>query len=193
VGDGLHPAFRDVRLVPPAMSTTRAVLLPGIILCAHAHGHSLRAQSGDKPPAPATIVRSPGSLIASQVTGLRIAVRDVDAPDLAIGQTYIIIFHPDTAAGRPQRRVSSDDHGLVASIGLDSGEYIVRVLRVGYREARFTIRVRPNCEQILEIYLSRSTVQFDRCQIRTAGSPPCDPDPPPTPSRATFTTCAPAG
>jgi hypothetical protein len=122
---------------------------------------------------------------------LRIVIRDVDAPDHPIEEAAIIVASIDTSAGtHPAHRATSNDRGLVPAIGLDTGEYSVWVRRVGYHEVRFAVHVRPSCEQILEVYVTRNVVQLDRCMVVTAGRPPCDPDPRPTPSRAVFTTCA---
>ena len=175
------------------MSRTHSFLLALGSLISITGGFPLFAQSQPKPAAPTIVVRGSGSPVHSQVTTLRIAVRDVDSPDQPIDQAYVVIVAVDTSSkGRPLRPVLSNDRGIVSPLALEAGEYIVSVRRVGYREARLSIRVGARCEQVLEVYLTQAIVFFDRCQVRTADGPACDPDPPLTPTRATFTTCAPA-
>ena len=70
-----------------------------------------------------------------------------------------------------------------------TGDYSVWVRRISYHEARFTVHLQPNCQQILEVYLTRSAVEFDRCLVVTSGAR-CPPEPKPTPGRVVFTTCA---
>lgn len=173
------------------MSPFRAFILAVVASGARAHVHSLLAQPAAQSAAPfVTTIISADSRLRNPNTGLRIAIRDVDAPDQSIDQAYVIVsrLSSDAPAAAP-RRLASNDRGIAVATRLDSGEYSVWVRRVGYHEARFTIRLRPSCEQILEVYIAQSVVQFDRCQVRTATSPPCDPDPAPTPSRGILTTC----
>jgi hypothetical protein len=172
------------------MSKARACLLALVVMRAHTSIRAAFAQAAITPTPVITVVSSDSRLRASYA-GLRIVVRDADAPDQPVDQAYVVVASPDsTATKRPPRGFSSSDRGLVSAAGLDSGEVLVRVRRVGYHEARVAVHLRPSCEQVLEIYIARSIVQLDRCQIRTPTSPPCDPDPPPTPGRAVLTTCA---
>lgn|SRR5512146_2925332 len=152
----------------------------------------LLAQSGDQASPPViTIINSAAAGLRTPNTALRIVIRDADAPDQPIDQANVVVSPADSAAaGHPPRGVASNDRGIVAAMRLNGGEYTVAVRRIGYYEARFTIHVRSSCEQFLEVYITRSIYQFDRCQVKTTGSPPCDPGPPPTPSRAVLTTCA---
>jgi hypothetical protein len=175
------------------MSTTCGFLLVVGAPISFTGQPALLAQSEPNPAAPTTIVRGPGSPPHSQNTTLRIAVRDVDSPDRSISQAYVVFTRVNNGSkSHPPRPVLSNDQGLVPPVVLDTGEYVVWVRRVGYREARLTIPVVAKCEQVLEVYLTQAVNNFDRCMVRNAGSPPCDPDPPLTSNRATFTTCAPA-
>ena len=150
----------------------------------------LLAQPQRSPAEPTTIVRGLGSPVHGQIGTLRIVVRDVDSPDQGITQVNVVISQDSGSTGKPPRSLAWNDQGFVPPVSLDTGAYVVLVRRVGYREARFKIRVAPLCEQVLEVYLTQATLFLDRCMVRTVGAPPCDPDPPLTPSRATFTTCA---
>jgi hypothetical protein len=174
------------------MSIPRALFLAVSALSVLAYEDPAAAQSGAAlAPAPAATIISADSLLRAPNTGLRIVVRDADGPDQPIGQVSILIFRSDSGAGRrPPAGIMTDDRGQATAAIPDSGDYSVVVRRVGYRAAQFNVHLRRSCEQILEVYIARSVVQFDRCQVRTAVSPPCDPNPPPTPSRGVLTTCA---
>jgi hypothetical protein len=174
------------------MSIVRPFIFAVVSLGGGAYEHLLRAQAGaDSSSLAVATVVSADARLRKPIAGLRIVIRDADAPDQPIDQAYIVVsrLSSNAPAGPPLGTISND-RGVVVATRLDSGEYFVRVRRVGYHEARFTIRLRPSCEQILEVYIAQSVVQFDRCQVRTVVSPPCDPDPAPTPSRAVLTTCA---
>ncbi len=174
------------------MSIARAFVLSAAVAGVGAFQQRLLAQYGEQASPPiVTIIDSPDTRLRTGNTALRIAIRDSDAPDEAIDQASIIVSRLDSAtAGQPSHRASSNDRGNVAAMRLDGGDYTVTVRRVGYHIARFTLHVRSNCEQILEVYITRSLVEFDRCQVQTSGRPPCDPGPPPTPTRVVLTTCA---
>jgi len=175
------------------MSPVRSLALAlGAFTCVVASS-PLLAQSQRNLTEPTTIIRGLGSPVRSQSGMLRIVVRDVDSPDQGITQVNVVISPDSGVTGRPTRSVAWNEQGLVPLVSLDTGSYVVLVRRVGYREARFQIRVSAACEQVLEVYLTQAIVFLDRCMVRTVGAPPCDPDPPLTPSRATFTTCARAG
>ena len=174
------------------MSIPRALFLAVCVLSILAYEHPAVAQSGAAlAPAPVVTIVSDDSLLRTPNTVLRIVVRDADGPDQPIGQAYIVVFRSDSGAGhRPPAGIITDDRGRLTAATPDSGDYSVVVRRIGYRVAQFNVHLRRNCEQIREVYIAGSVVQFDRCQVRTAVSPPCDPDPPPTPSRGVLTTCA---
>jgi hypothetical protein len=177
------------------MSMVRALILALVASGASASSHSSRAQTGAQPGTPlVTTIISADSRLHHPNTALRIVVRDANTPDQPIDQAYIVVssLGSEAQAGMP-RGVSSNDRGIAVVTRLDSSQYSVWVRRVGYHEARFTIRLRPSCEQILEVYIARHVMEFDRCQVTTSTSPPCDPSPAPAPSRAILTTCAYAG
>lgn len=166
------------------MSIVRALILAVSLSSIDAYEHFTFAQSGAPPSTPITTVVTGDWRLRTTNAGLRIVIRDADAPDQPIDQAYIVVSRLDSSAGpRPPRGISSDSRGMVAAVRVDSGEYSVLVRRIGYREARFKIHLRPNCEQILEVYIARSGFQIEGCMARTVGSPPCAPYPPPTPSR----------
>lgn len=117
-------------------------------------------------------------------------VRDADAPDVPVDGASVIVLAP--GGKRPQAGSPTNEKGLTVSLKLDTAHVTVLIRRIGYTEARFALTLRPACEQVLEVYIAQALVMFDRCQVVTSSSPPCYPDPPRTPSRAVFTTCAPA-
>jgi len=172
------------------MLTARAFTLALAATSVRAYDQTAFAQRQAQSATPLVTIISEEPRLRASNAGLRIAVRDADAPDRPVDQAYIVLSAADSAADhRRPLSLSADGRGLVTAANLDSGEVSVWVRRVGYHEARLTIRLRANCEQILEVYIAQSIVQLDRCQIRTATSPPCDPDPRPTSSRAVLTTC----
>lgn len=173
------------------MSMARTLLVAASASVASAFHVGLLAQSGAQASPPVVgIVNSPADGLRTPNTALRIAIRDSDQPDQPIDQAYVVVSRADSVTGDPERRaVSTNDRGLV-TMRLSGGDYVVSVRRVGYHEARFAIHIRSSCEQVLEVYITQAIYRLDRCQVRTAGSPPCDPDPPPTPSRVVLTTCA---
>lgn len=132
-----------------------------------------------------TTVVSEDSRLRARQAGVRVIVRDVDAPDQPVSQAFVMISASSRAA-------IADVKGVATITPIDSGSYSIRVSGAGYEVATFLVRLRPACLQVLEVYLPRFGVMFDRCQVRTASSPPCPPEPKPTPSRAVLTTCAPA-
>ena len=174
------------------LSTARTIVFAAAASVVSAIQSHLLAQSGDQASPPlVTIINSPDARLRTGNTALRMAIRDSDAPDEPIDQASIVVSRLDSSpAGPVSRTVSSNPRGKVAAMRLDSGDYAVTVRRVGYHAARFTIHVRLDCEQILEVYITRSVYDFDRCQVQRSGSPPCDPGAPPTPTRVVLTTCA---
>ena len=173
------------------MPLRRMYALAVVALGMSAFCNSLMGQYGPQAaPTAVTTVNSAGESLRTGATGLRIVVRDTDAPDQPIDQVCIVLVRSDSIADRGGSCVSTNERGVVALSALAGGDYAVSVRRVGYHEARFTIRVRSKCAQILEVYVTNALFPLDRCQVRTAGAPPCDPAPPPTPSRAVLTTCA---
>jgi hypothetical protein len=176
------------------MPRIRTVLLATVASSLCAGGRSLLAQTDSLILSPVVTVFSPALRLRVPNSGLRIVVRDVDAPDQPVWEANVVVTSLDSAAGgRPTHSASSNERAIITGLQLATGDYSVLVRRIGYDKARFAVRLRAGCEQVLEVYIAQAIFGFDRCQVRTAGSPPCDLDPPPTPSRAVLTTCAHAG
>ena len=174
------------------MTIARTFVLAATLSSVHGFQRPSLAQYGAQAsPAVVTTIDSPAEALRTPNTALRIVVRDADGPDQPIGQAYVVVSRVDSASKNdyPQRGISSNDRGLL-TVRLTAGDYTVSVRRVQFHEARFTIHVRSNCEQILEVYITHALYPFDRCQVTTGTNPPCDPGPPPTLSRAILTTCA---
>jgi len=174
------------------MSVSRALLLALGASSSLASARSAVGQPGRSPEAaPIVTIVSADSSLRIRNTRLRIVVRDVDGPHPPIDQASIQVGGLDSnVRRRPTVSIKTDERGQVTATAPDSGDYSVVVRRVGYHEARFDVRLRPNCDQTLEVYIARSVHEFDRCQVKTSVSPPCDPGTGPTSGRGVFTTCA---
>ena len=104
--------------------------------------------------APATVVSVSFRRWATGV-GLKILVRDVDQPDSPIYSAHALVERTK-APGSGLPYATSDSAG-VASLALpDSGEYRVTILRVGYDRLAILMRTQRDCQQVLEVYISRS-------------------------------------
>jgi hypothetical protein len=157
--------------------------------------------AAQQPPAgPATItpaiVESASDRMSSTAISLGIVIRDVDAPDRPLDGASIVVERASSGGARAvsMARYSNND-GAATLSPVDSGEYSVLVRRVGYRQARVAVRVRPACKQVLEVYVAADVLMFDRNQVVTAtvtGSATDRRERPPettSPNRAVFTTC----
>lgn len=132
----------------------------------------------------------------ASVVGLMVLVRDVDQPDSAISDVRVVLERPTVGAATPLTG-SSDASGMASVVASDSGEYRVRILRVGYERLHIRVRLAAACQQILEVYIPR-VVGLREAPVVTApvGGKPATPKPGRpvslTAGRAVLTTCPPA-
>lgn len=169
-----------------------ARVAPLVILVAGActHLRSRHAATTAPEPVVATIVSNDFRLWNPR-SALRIVVRDVDAPDKSIPEARILISR---AHRQPAQRdqifaILGEGRGL-GPVSLDSDDYVVQVRYIGYESSRFTVHLRANCEQVLEVYATRAEARGDRVCLAGAASTSCPAEPSPTPARAVLTTCA---
>lgn len=175
------------------MSITHGALLALLVSAAGAWNAPSLAQVAGPALVPVTVVGSVDPRLHTRAAGLRIVVRDVDAPDRPIDLANITVDGIDSTGRYLKWGARTDDRGVATVMHAGSGDYTVLVMRVGYNHARLTVYLRPNCASILEVYVAKDNMQLDRCQVTVVGRPPCDPDPPTTQSRAVLTTCAQTG
>lgn len=105
-----------------------------------------------------------------------IVVRDVDEPSHPLQEAVVVVAPVGTdleAASTPHALTDRDGQ---ASFGrLSGGRYDVLVRRVGYQRFQFTVDRRPQCREVLEVYLGVAPNCLVECPI--------------TPARAVLTTC----
>jgi hypothetical protein len=131
--------------------------------------------------------------------GLEIIVRDVDQPDSLISDARAIV-EPMSARSAAPLTATSDTAGLAGFVVPDSGEYHVRVLRLGYDRLEFRVRLEADCHHVLEAYLSRAVGLISDPMYTAVGKEPKtvgkEPKRTRTPARtrgrAVLTTCPPA-
>jgi hypothetical protein len=137
--------------------------------------------------APTTVVSGSDRLWTSGV-GLKVIVRDVDQPDASISDARVVVERASTQSGRPA--FATSDGAGATIVAPDSGDYVVRILRIGYGQARFRVRLEVKCQQILEAYIVRA-VGIQERPVTTAGKEPSEYRAMiPTGARAVLTTCA---
>lgn len=137
-----------------------------------------------------TTIVSRDQRLRAENAELRVVIRDVDLPDTTLEGARVTLspIHPPSHVN-VAISVSSNSSGMATARRVDLGEYQIAVVRVGYSAVRLVARLRPKCQQVLEVYMTRHVVWFDRCMVQVKGNPPCAPEPPPTPSRVVLTTC----
>ena len=147
---------------------------------------SLKAQQ--KQTAPATVISGSDRRWTS-TTSLKVVVRDVDQPDSVVSDARVVL-EAASARSAPTVYATSDSTGTVALIAADSGDYRVRVLRIGYAPLVLRLRLEVKCQQILEAYVSRGE-GIREPPMYTAGKEPKEFRPrSPTGGRGVLTTCA---
>ncbi len=130
--------------------------------------------------------------------GLKIIVRDVDQPDLLISDVRAVV-EPMSARSAAPLIATSDTVGIAGIVVPDTGEYRVRILRVGYDGIEFRVRLEADCHHMLEAYLSRAVEPISDPAYTAAGTarrtvvkePKRTRTPARTRGRAVLTTCPP--
>jgi len=142
------------------------------------------ACGGARPPAPAgplmspgvTTVESPYRSAAKSPAQLLVVVRDGDEPDRALPGATVYLGRDNTnLQSASTLHASSNADGVVTFERLDPGEYAVLVRRLGYASFQFVVNLRPQCREVLEIYVGTQPLCLFEC--------------PSIPGRAVLTTC----
>jgi hypothetical protein len=146
------------------------------------------AGSAQKEIAPLTVI-SVSQLRWAGSVGLRVVVRDVNQPERAISEARVVVGRAGVEAGTPLA-ATTDSTGAAALVAPDSGEYQVRILRIGFHPLEFRVKLELECSHVLEAYISSPDPIIDR--VYTAGKRPkrtlrLDQ----TTGRAVLTTCPP--
>ena len=137
---------------------------------------------------PTTVVSGSDRRWTSMV-GLKVIVRDVDQPDSSVSDVRIILERVTARSANPLY-ATADSAGIATLVAPDSGDYHVRVLRIGYDPLRLRMRLEVKCQQMLEAYIARGTGIRER-PIYTPGKEPTEFRAIlPTGGRAVLTTCA---
>jgi hypothetical protein len=103
------------------MSTARAFMFALAVTSVRAYDHVAVAQRQAQSATPLVTIISADSRLRTSNIGLRIAVRDADAPDRPVDQAYIVLSGADVgAANRRPLSFSADDRGLVTAATVDS-------------------------------------------------------------------------
>ena len=145
----------------------------------------LKAQQ--KETAPVTVISGSDRRWTSK-TSLKVVVRDVDQPDSVVSDVRIVL-EATSARSAPALHATSDSSGTVTLIAADSGDYRVRVLRIGYAPLVLRLRLEVKCQQILEAYVSRGE-GIREAPMYTLGKEPKEFRPrSPTGGRGVLTTC----
>jgi hypothetical protein len=129
---------------------------------------------------PTIIARAAGptdSTRSDSRASIVIAVRDVDRPAVPLSEVtaYVRPSSQDSLTPSHVRRLRLTGAYAVL-VNAAPGEYVVRVLRVGFSPYSVPIRVATGCELHVEVYLSRNPSCLLRCEA--------------TPPRSTVTTCS---
>ena len=174
------------------MSRARVVLFVGNFSCTM-HKHNLAVVLGAccllasvacyRVPAQSPTVTAPVSVVVHLQKGwpdsaraLTIVVRDADQPDRPLESAIVSIAHSATEPLRsPISSVTTTGDGEATLVGIDGGEYRISARRIGYTPFTFDVRLRPNCQNVIEIYLGQAVLCLFDC--------------PSTPPRAVLTTC----
>lgn len=142
------------------------------------------ACAGIRPPTPAGPLTSPGvttveSLRNSAVdipARLVVVVRDGDSPDRNVpGSTVFLGRDKTNLQSVSALHASAKTDGVVTFERLDPGEYAILVRQIGYEPFQFVVHLRPQCREVLEIYVGVQPLCLFEC--------------PSIPGRAVLTTC----
>jgi len=113
-------------------------------------------------------------LAARHLGRVDVAIRSADRPTQALGAALVTLRLADHA---PVRRVTQDGDGVARFDTLPSGQYELRVERIGYYAANLLVPITDGCRIDVEVYLS---VQFVGLIEATTPQPT---------GRSTITTC----
>jgi len=113
-------------------------------------------------------------LAARHLGRVDVAIRSADRPTQALGAALVTLRLADHA---PVRRVTQDGDGVARFDTLPSGQYELRVERIGYYAANLVVPITDGCRIDVEVYLS---VQFVGLVEATTPQPT---------GRSTITTC----
>ena len=93
-------------------------------------------------------------LAARHLGRVDVAIRSADRPTQALGAALVTLRLADHP---PVRRVTQDGDGVARFDTLPSGQYELRVERIGYYAANLVVPITDGCRIDVEVYLS---VQF---------------------------------
>ena len=125
----------------------------------------------------------------ASTVGLIVIVRDVDQPDTSISDVRIVLERASVRDANPIY-AASDSAGRTSLAAPDSGDYRVRIHRIGYAPLYVRARLEVKCHQMLEAYVARSVGLLERPTYTVGREPKEFRAVIETGGRAVLTTCA---